>query len=38
MPGKEPSVWRKLAWFLSLWVAGVAALAVVAGLIRSAIT
>jgi hypothetical protein len=26
--------WRRLAWFISLWVAGVVALAVVAGLIR----
>jgi hypothetical protein len=27
-------VWRKLAWFVSLWIGGVAAVAVVAGLIR----
>jgi hypothetical protein len=35
MPPKEPPVWRRLAWFLSLWVASVAALAVVAAVIKT---
>jgi hypothetical protein len=26
--------WRKLAWFVSLWIAGVVAVALVAALIR----
>lgn len=37
MPPKEPPVWRRLAWFVGLWIASVAALAFVAGLIRYAI-
>jgi hypothetical protein len=32
--GEEPPLPRRLAWFVGLWVASVAALAVVAGLIR----
>ncbi|HEY0014348.1 MAG TPA: DUF2474 family protein [Allosphingosinicella sp.] len=35
MAPKEPPVWRKLAWFVSLWVASVAALAVVAAIIKT---
>ena len=27
-------VWRRIAWFVSLWIAGVVALALVAGAIR----
>ena len=34
----EPPIWRRTAWFLSLCVAGVAALAVIAGLIRYALS
>jgi hypothetical protein len=30
----EPPLWRKLAWFVGLWAASVAALAAVAGIIR----
>ena len=30
----EPPLHRRIAWFVSLWVAGVAAVAVVAALIR----
>jgi hypothetical protein len=30
----DPPLWRRLAWFVSLWIAGVAAVGVVAGLLR----
>lgn len=30
----EPPLWRKLAWFAGLWIAGVAAVGLVAFLIR----
>jgi hypothetical protein len=30
----EPPLHRRIAWFVSLWVGGVAALALVAGIIR----
>ena len=30
-------MWRRLAWFVGLWVAGVAALGLIAVLIRSVI-
>ncbi|MCI1437536.1 MAG: DUF2474 family protein [Acetobacter indonesiensis] len=30
----EQPLWRKLAWFLALWVAGVLALGVVAGVLK----
>ena len=33
MKDEPPLPWR-LAWFVSLWIAGVAAVAVVAGLLR----
>jgi hypothetical protein len=33
-PGADPPLWRKLAWFAGLWIAGVAAVGLVAGLIR----
>jgi hypothetical protein len=32
---QEPPVWRKLAWFVSLWIGSVALLAVVAGIIKT---
>jgi len=32
--GEEPPLPRRLAWFAGLWVASVAALALVAGFIR----
>jgi hypothetical protein len=35
MADKEPPVWRRLAWFVSLWVGSVAALAVVAAIIKT---
>jgi len=34
MASPEPPLHRRIAWFVSLWIAGVAALAVVAGLLR----
>ena len=34
MAKREPPLHRRIAWFVSLWVAGVAAVALVAGLIR----
>jgi hypothetical protein len=34
MRADEPPLHRKLAWFVGLWAASVAALAVVAGLLR----
>ena len=33
-PPPEPPLHRRLAWFVSLWVGGVAAVALVAGLLR----
>ncbi|GAN62420.1 DUF2474 family protein [Acetobacter indonesiensis] len=30
----EQPLWRKLAWFLALWVGGVLALGVVAGVLK----
>ena len=30
----EPPLHRKLTWFVSLWIGGVAAVAVVAGMLR----
>ncbi|HEX8191585.1 MAG TPA: DUF2474 family protein [Allosphingosinicella sp.] len=35
MPPHDPPVWRKLAWFVSLWVASVAALGLVAAIIKT---
>jgi fatty acid desaturase len=32
-----PAVWRRLAWFAGLWLAGVATLFVIASVIRWAI-
>ena len=37
MAQKEPPVWRRIAWFAGLWIASVAALAVVAAVIRTAL-
>jgi hypothetical protein len=31
---EEPPLQRRIAWFVGLWVGGVAAIAVVAGVIR----
>jgi len=31
----EPPIWRKAAWFIGLWVGGVTAVAVVAGILRT---
>ncbi|HYE29384.1 MAG TPA: DUF2474 family protein [Allosphingosinicella sp.] len=33
-PRPEPPLHRRIAWFVGLWVAGVVAVAAVAGLIR----
>lgn len=33
MEAPEP-VWKRLAWFATLWIAGVAAVAVVGGIIK----
>lgn len=35
MPDREPPLHRRLAWFVSLWIAGVATLAIVAALLRA---
>ena len=35
MPPREPPVWRRIAWFAGLWVASVAALGVVAAIIKT---
>ncbi|HZF94955.1 MAG TPA: DUF2474 family protein [Allosphingosinicella sp.] len=35
MPQKDPPVWRRIAWFAGLWIASVAALAVVAAIIKT---
>jgi len=32
-----PPAWKKIAWFIGLWLAGVAAVAAVGGLIKLAI-
>jgi hypothetical protein len=34
MQERDPPVWRRIAWFVSLWAGGVIALALVAGLVR----
>ena len=34
-PGREPRLARRLAWFVGLWLAGVASLALVGWIIRT---